>query len=370
MSQKHDLIDYLMAAVQHGSSDVHLTAGAAPMVRIGGILRPLTETALTPEDTRRLVMDVLKETQRSQLEQTWQLDFAIQVEGVGRFRGNACYTLGNMEANFRFISDSIPDLPTLGHSPVVDEWCNLKSGMVLVTGTSGAGKSTTLASMIQTICYRRRANVVSIEDPIEYVFKQGSSLVNQREVGTDTRSFADGLRNALRQDADVIIIGELRDEESIHIALTAAETGHLVVATMHTTDAPSAIARILDAYPQEQQKFAGSQLAWALKGVVCQFLLPRSDQAGLVLATEIMQVNTAIGACIRDRRLSQITGLMQIGSQDGMHTVDDSLIELTLADRINLQDAMSHARDPNMVKERFQEGLKGRRKGWFTKLTD
>ena len=365
--RQYDLIDYLMAAVEHGSSDLHLTVGAPPTVRIGGVLRPLTETNLTSEDTRRLIVDVLKDAQRSQLEQNWQLDFAIQVDRVGRFRGNACYTLGNVEANFRFIAANVPELAGLGHSPIVDSWCNLRSGLILVTGTSGSGKSTTLASMIQTISLRRRSNIISIEDPIEYVFNQGSSLINQREVGTDTRSFADGLRNALRQDADVIVIGELRDEESIQIALTAAETGHLVVATLHTTDAPGAIARILDAYPMEQQKFAGSQLAWALKGVVCQYLLPRSDQGGLVLATEIMQVNTGIEACIRDRRLSQIPGLMQIGAADGMHTIDDSLTQLVLADRIGLQDAMSHARDPSFVKEQFQEALQARKAGWFNK---
>jgi twitching motility protein PilT len=219
--------------------------------------------------------------------------------------------------------------------------------------------------MAQTIARRRAVNIISIEDPIEFVHSQGQSLVNQREVGSDARDFASALKNALRQDADVILVGEMRDTETIRTAITAAETGHLVIGTMHTNDAPTAIGRILDAFPKDGQRFVGSQLAWSLLGVVCQFLLPRGDKPGLVLATELMTVNSGIEACIRDQRLSQIPGLMQIGGGDGMHTIDDSLIELVLADRISLMDALTHARDPNFVKEEFQKALKSQRKGWF-----
>jgi twitching motility protein PilT len=238
--------------------------------------------------------------------------------------------------------------------------------MVLVTGASSQGKSTTLASMGQTIARRRSVNIVTIEDPIEFVHSQGRSLVNQREIGSDATGFASALRNALRQDPDVILVGELRDTDTIQTAITAAETGHLVIATMHTNDAPTAIARIIDSVPKEGQQFVSAQLAWSLLGVVCQYLLPRSGQAGLVLATELLTVNSGIEACIRGGRLSQIPGLIQIGAKDGMHTVDDSLIELLLADRINLMDALAHARDPNFVKEQFQQALKSKRKGWFT----
>jgi twitching motility protein PilT len=189
--------------------------------------------------------------------------------------------------------------------------------------------------------------------------------VNQREIGSDATSFASALKNALRQDPDVILVGEMRDTDTIQTALTAAETGHLVIATMHTNDAPTAIGRILDAFPKESQQFVGAQLAWSLLGVVCQYLLPRSDHGGLILATELMTVNSGIEACIRDRRISQIPGLIQIGAGDGMHTVDDSLIELLLAERISLMDAMAHARDPDFVKEEFQKALKSQRKGWF-----
>jgi len=363
--KQHDLIDFLVLAAEQGASDLHLTAGAPPMMRVASVIKPLTEEPLSAEDTRRLVVDALKEGQRTKLENDWQLDFALQVENVGRFRGNACYVSGAIEANFRRIPSEIGDLKSLGHSPVVDKWCDERAGMVLVTGASGEGKSTTLASMAQTIASRRSVNIVSIEDPIEFVHSQGRSLVNQREIGSDARDFASALKNALRQDADVILVGEMRDTDTIQTALTAAETGHLVIATMHTNDAPTAIGRILDAFPKEGQQFVGAQLAWSLLGVVCQYLLPRTDQSGLVLATELMTVNSGIEACIRDRRLSQIPGLIQIGSADGMHTVDDSLIELLLADRISLMDALAHARDPNFVKEQFQQALKSQRKGWF-----
>src|SRR2546430_1137381 len=237
--------------------------------------------------------------------------------------------------------------------------------MMLVTGASGEGKSTTLASMAQTIARRRSVNIVSIEDPIEFVHSQGRSLLNQREVGSDVHSFAAALKNALRQDADVILVGELRDLDTIQTAITAAETGHLVMGTMHTNDAPTAIGRIIDDVPKEGQQFVSAPHAWSLLGVVCQYLLPRSGQSGLILATELLTVNSGIEACIRAGRLSQIPGLIQIGAKDGMHTVDDSLIELLLADRISLMDALAHARDPNFVKEQFQKALQSKRKGWF-----
>ena len=364
--QKLDLVDLLALVVERGASDLHLTVGAPPMMRVSGTIEPLMEEWLTAEDTRRLVIEALKEGQRSRLENEWQLDFALQVGNLGRFRGNACYVTGAIEANFRLIPSEVGDLKSLGHSPVVDRWCDEVAGLILVTGASGEGKSTTLASMAQTIARRRSVNMVSIEDPIEFVHSQGRTLINQREIGSDARDFASALKNALRQDADVIIVGEMRDTDTIQTAITAAETGHLVIATLHTNDAPTAIGRIIDAFPKEGQQFVAAQLAWSLTGVLCQYLLPRSGQPGLVLASELMVVNSGIEACIRDRRLSQIPGLIQIGHNDGMHTVDESLIELLLADRINLIDAMAHARDSNFVKEEFQKALKSQRKGWFS----
>ena len=364
---KHDLVDLLAVVVERGASDLHLTVGAPATLRVAGVIEPVSNDAeiLSAEDTRRLVIDALSEAQRARLENEWQLDFALQVGNLGRFRGNACYVMGAISANYRLIPADVGDLQSLGHSPVVDRWCDEERGMILVTGASGEGKSTTLASMAKTISNRRSVNLVSIEDPIEFVHSQGRSLVNQREIGSDARDFAGALKNALRQDPDVIIVGEMRDTDTMQTAITAAETGHLVIATMHTNDAPTAIGRIIDAFPEEGQQFVASQLAWSLLGVVCQYLLPQRDKAALVLATELMKVNSGIEACIRDRRLSQIPGLIQIGHPDGMHTIDDSLVELLIAGRIDLMDAMAHARDPNFVKEEFQKALKSQRKGWF-----
>jgi len=365
---QHDLVDYLMMSRQKGASDLHIAVGAPPTMRLFGTLQPLTEGLLTAEDTRRIVLGVLKENQRARLEHDWELDFAVDVESVGRFRANARYALGSVEANFRHIPAIIPDLETLGHSPTVSQWCTAKAGLILVTGTSGSGKSHTLASMAQTIARQRCTNIISIEDPIEFLYQQGHSLVHQREVGTDTQSFANALRSALRQDANVIIVGEMRDEETIRTAMTAADTGHLVIGTLHTADAPSSINRILDAYPEERQRFVCTQLAASLVGVVCQHLLPGKGMAGLVLASELMVVNMGIASCIRDRRLSQIPGLIQIGSADGMHTRDDSLLELLLDDRISMPDALTHATDEKQFIEHFKERQKSQKKTWFGRI--
>jgi twitching motility protein PilT len=363
---QYDLVDYLMQARERGASDLHITANSPPMMRVFGSLQPLSEEVLDTTDARDIVYGVLKESQRARLEHEWEMDFALEVEGLGRFRANACLAAGSVEANFRFIPHEIPDLATLGHSPTVEQWCQARSGLVLVTGSSGSGKSFTLASMTQTIARQRCANIVSIEDPIEFVFTQGHSLVHQREIGSDTQSFAQALRSALRQDADVIVVGEMRDEATIHTAMTAADTGHLVIGTLHTTDAPSAIARILDAYPEERHRFVGAQLAASLRGVVCQYLLPRQDEAGLVLASELMVVNSGIASCIRDRRLAQLPGLMQIGGNDGMHTIDDSLLELVLDKRISLPEAMMHSTDQNYFRESYQYAVKEtKRNSWF-----
>src|ERR1044071_8646901 len=277
--QKRDLIDFLVIAAQQSASDLHLTAGAPPMIRVAGVMKPISEDAeiLSPEDTRRLVIESLKEGQRTKLENEWQLDFALQVGDLGRYRGNACYVSGALEANFRRIPSEVGDLKSLGHSPVEDRWCDERAGLILVTGSSGSGKSTTLASMAPTIDRRPAVNILSIENPIEFVHSQGQSLVNQREVGSDARDFASALKNALRQDADVILVGEMRDTETIRTAITAAETGHLVIGTMYTKDAPTAIGWIIDAFPKEGQQFIAAQLAWSLMGVVCQYLLPQRD---------------------------------------------------------------------------------------------
>ncbi|MFV1996221.1 MAG: type IV pilus twitching motility protein PilT, partial [Verrucomicrobiales bacterium] len=233
-----DLVDYLELTCERGGSDLHVTVGAPPMVRVHGILNPLEDVDLDRETCQNLILAVLTESQRAVLEETWELDFALQVESVGRFRGNVHYNRGRIEAAFRFIPKEIQEIEQLGHRPIVEELCRLKEGLILVTGITGSGKSTTLASMVKRISESRSGVIVSVEDPIEFVFEHSMCLVKQREVGTDTKTFSAALRHVLRQDPDVILISELRDLETIQTAITAAETGHLVISTLHTIDAP------------------------------------------------------------------------------------------------------------------------------------
>ena len=356
----YDLIEYLAMVTDRGGSDLHLSAGAPPTVRIHGVLQPLTDETLDSNDTRELVLAVLKESQRAKLEHEWELDFAIQVDNLGRFRGNACYVLGRVEANFRYVPDSIPELRELGHGETVENLCQLRDGLVLITGVTGSGKTTTLCSLTQRIARERAANIVSIEDPIEFIFAHSNSLIRQRQVGADTQSFAQALKSALRQDADIIVVSELRDLETMRTAITAAETGHLVISTLHTTDATATMTRIFDAFPEEQQDYVAAQLANCLKAVVCQHLLPRADAEGRVLATEILTMNHGMARCIRDRRFSMMPGLMQIGAKDGMITIDDSLLHLLLNDYILLDDALGHCRDKDFIRSNFGKHMKER----------
>lgn len=358
----YDLIEYLGLVVESGGSDLHLSVNAPPCMRLHGVLQPLTDEILDQHDTRELVLNALKESQRAKLEHEWQLDFAIQVENLGRFRGNACYVMGHIEANFRHVPDSIPTLSELGHGETLERLSRIRDGLILVTGVSGSGKTTTLCSLTQKIAAERSANIVSIEDPIEFVFSHSRSLIRQRQVGSDTVDFPSALKSALRQDADIIVISELRDLETMRTAITAAETGHLVISTLHTTDATATMTRIFDAFPDEQQDYIAAQLSNCLRGVICQHLLPRADEAGRVLATEILTLNSAMGRCIRDRRFAQMPGLIQIGAQDGMHTIDDSLLHLLVNDFILLDDALAHCRDKNFIRENFHKSMKDRLK--------
>jgi len=346
-----DLVQLLSGCVSQGASDLHLTAAAPPLIRLNGELVPLMETALGEELCRNMIFGVLTDSQRARLEQEWELDFALQVDSVGRFRGNAHYSRGALEAAFRYIPHEIPDLGTLGHRPSIFQICELQRGLVLVTGITGSGKSTTLAAMIKFISERRAGVIVTIEDPIEFVYSNVRSIIKQREVGSDTHSFAEALRHALRQDPDVIFVGELRDPETVSAAVTAAETGHLVLGTLHTIDAPKAIDRIVDAFPAAQQPQIVAQLANALEAIISQRLIPGEDGGKRVLATEVLVANTGVRAAIRERRWEQIVGLLEIGSKDGMHTFDDSLAGLYLNRQISKEVALANARD----KERFAD---------------
>ena len=360
MSTFRDIVDYLAATREKGGSDLHLAVGAPPAARINGELTPLEREDLDAVSCRELVLSVLKETQRSKLEREWELDFGLDVANVGRFRGNAHFCRGNLEASFRFIPHEIPDLSTLGHSPTVDKFCRARDGLVLVTGMTGAGKTTTLAAMTRRISEERSCVIVTIEDPIEFVFDHRYGLVKQRQVGQDTVSFAAGLRSALRQDPDVIVISEMRDLETIGAALTAATTGHLVIASLHTMDAPKAFDRIIDSFPPDQQSQITVQLANSLVGVVTQRLLPRADKPGRVMATDVLVSNPGIRAVLRDRRTEQIPGLMQLGANLGMHTFDDSLAHLLINGHITLEEALANARDRDFVQSQLQASLRKR----------
>ncbi|HEY5791832.1 MAG TPA: type IV pilus twitching motility protein PilT [Chthoniobacterales bacterium] len=345
-----DLLALLAEAVRFGASDLHLAADTPPLMRLNGEILPLDETPLTAEQCSELLFSVLTQNQRARLEEAWELDFALQVETIGRFRGNAHYTRGAVGAAFRLIPAQIPELGALGHRASLFGIAEFQRGLVLVTGITGSGKSTTLASIVQHISRRRRGVIITIEDPIEYVLSNDLCLVRQREIGHDTKTFAEALRHALRQDPDVILVGEMRDPETISAAITAAETGHLVLATLHTIDAPKAIDRIVDAFPGGQQPQIIAQLANSLEAVVSQRLILRADNGGRVLASETLIANTAVRACIRERRWEQLVGLIEIGSKDGMNTLEESLASLVKTGQITPEQAEAEARDPDVLR--------------------
>jgi twitching motility protein PilT len=340
-----DITEYLKETVARGGSDLHLSAWAPACVRVNGAIQAIDDVTLDPNIVRNLILDTLTESQRASLEQDWELDYALQVEGVGRFRGNVHLARGNVEAAFRFISQQIPELENLGHHDIVRDFCNLRSGLVLVTGITGSGKSTTLASMVKRISDTHSGVIITLEDPIEFIFQHSSSLIKQREVGGDTHSFPRALRQALRQDPDVIVVSEMRDLDTIRIALTAAETGHLVLATLHTPDAPQTIDRLVDVFPADQQPQIVAQLASALQGIICQRLIPRADGHGRVLASEVLVPGHGIRNCIRERKLEQIVGLMEISYRDGNRTIDQSIAALLEANLITREEAVFHSRE-------------------------
>ncbi len=359
-----DVIDWLRTVKENQGSDLHLTVGKPPLIRKDGVLRELEVPELTAESCRHTILGLLTERQRAQLEKDLELDFALAIDKVGRFRGNAHFNRGTLQAAFRLIADQVPTMMELGHRPSLLNLCDLREGLILVTGVTGSGKSTTLAAMVEYISRRRSGVIISIEDPIEYVFTHGRSIVKQRELGPDTHSFSIALRQSLRQDPDVILVSELRDLETIRTAITAAETGHLVISTLHTIDAAKTLDRLIDVFPGDQQPQIIAQLANALKAVVSQRLLPHAqDGEARVLATEIMIMNHAIRSVLRSRKFEQIPGLMQIASNEGMHTLDEILAELVLEGRVKMDEAMAHARDPQVLQSRVTPALDRRRLG-------
>src|SRR2546430_1018773 len=329
------------------ASDLHVTAGAKPTVRVHGDLKPLDQyEILDPEALRRMIYAILTQRQRERLEQDLELDFSYSLPGRGRFRANVYFQRDTLGAAFRFIPFTIRTVEDLGLPPQVSDFARLPRGLVLVTGPTGSGKSTTLAALIDVVNTEREVHIMTIEDPIEYLHRHKLALVNQREVGADTHGFAEALKHVLRQDPDVILVGEMRDLETISTAITAAETVHLVFATLHTQDAPQTIDRIIDAFPPHQQQQIRVQLSTTLQGVVTQQLLQTYDGQGRVVAAEALAATPAIRNLIREAKLHQVYSAMQAGGRLGMRTMDASLAQLVRAGKITHQLAMERAHDP------------------------
>jgi twitching motility protein PilT len=342
-----DFAEILLEVISRRASDLHITAGSRPMIRVRGRLQPLDDQPiLTPTDTREIVYSILTNDQRQRLETDWQLDFAYAIPNRAWFRVNAYFQRAALSAAFRLIPFEITPLSQLGLPPVLEEFAHKPRGMILVTGPTGSGKSTTLASILDVINDSREEHILTIEDPIEFLHQHKRCIVNQRELGSDAPSFAAGLKAALRQDPDVILVGEMRDLETIGTAITAAETGHLVFATLHTQDAPQTVDRIIDVFPSEQQSQVRVQLAVALQGIVTQQLLPTADGQGRCCASEVLIPTPAVRNLIREGKTHQLYSVMQTGGAQGMQTMDASLAQLVRAGKITRKLAEARSSTP------------------------
>lgn len=332
------LVAVLNRMLEYGASDLHLTAGAPPTLRIHGELVPLTdEPVMTAASVQRVMYAAITQAQRERFEETLELDFSYTVPGRARFRVNLYRQRDATGAAFRLIPFEIKSLEELGIPPVVSNFASLPRGFVVVTGPTGSGKSTTLAALVDLANQTRHDHIMTVEDPIEYLHQHKQCIVNQREVGSDTKSFTAALKHVLRQDPDIILVGEMRDLETIQVALTAAETGHLVFATLHTQDAAQTIDRIIDVFPPHQQQQIRLQVAGTLRGVVCQTLCRTWDGNGRVVATEVMVTTPAISNMVRDGKTHQIYSAMQAGARHGMHTLDQHLAALVRSRRITAE---------------------------------
>ncbi len=347
----------LLKALELDASDLHIAMGTPPVVRVDGALEPLPGyPVLKADDAQELVYSVMNEEQISAFEAERECDLSFGIDGVSRFRLNVYRDRGSVAAAFRAIPFQVRSFEELGVPRVVADMAYRPIGLVLVCGPTGSGKSTTLAAIIDRINRERPVHIITIEDPIEYLHTHNRALVNQREVDADTRSFAAALKHVLRQDPDVILVGEMRDPETIAMAITTAETGHLAFATLHTNDALQSINRIVDVFPAAQQAQIRTQLSFVLEGVVVQQLLPRADGRGRVLAMEIMVPNTAIRALIRDDKLEQIPSMIEIGSGDGMMTMNQSLYRLVRRNVITLETAFRSSHDPEGLQRLLERG--------------
>ena len=342
--------DLMEEVVERGGSDLHVSAGLPPYIRINGKLTPTDRDPLTPEQCQKLIFSMLNNTQRKTLEQTWELDCSYGVRGLARFRVNVYKDRGTYAAALRALSSKIPTIETLGLPNIVREMSEKPRGLILVTGPTGSGKSTTLASMINNINLSRPEHILTIEDPIEFVYEPLKSVIHQRQVGEDTRSFANALKAALREDPDVILVGELRDLETIQLAISAAETGHLVFGTLHTSSASQTVDRMVDVFPPDQQTQVRVQLSNSLVAVFSQTLVPRKNvkpgEYGRKLAQEIMVVTPAISNLIREGKTAQIYSAIQTGAKLGMITLEKVLADMYKAGEISFEAAMSKTSRP------------------------
>jgi len=346
-----EMRDLLLLSIEKKASDIHITENEPPILRIDGRIIRTNLTVLDKQELKKIIYGVLTNPQKEIFERDLELDFSLALPGLDRFRVNIHMQRGVVEGALRRVPLIIPSIEELHLPPIVIDLARKANGLVLITGPTGVGKTTTLAAMINLINQEREAIIICIEDPIEFMFTNKKSIIKQREVYADTRSFAEALRHALRQDPNVIVVGEMRDLETISTTLTAAETGHLVLATLHTPDAPQTVERIIDVFPPHQQPQVKLQLADSLQGVVSQLLLPQADGKGRVLATEIMIATPGIRNLIREQEVEQIPTLMQTGAQYGMKTMDKSLKELFHQGFITLDMAMSKVKNIEEFKQ-------------------
>jgi twitching motility protein PilT len=345
-----DFAEVLLQVMERNASDLHLTAGSPPMIRHHGRLHALDYPRLTPQTTREVIYSILTNDQRQRLETDWQIDLAYSIPGRARFRVNAYFQRAALSAALRLIPQDMPQLGSLGVPPVLEELTKKPRGFVLVTGPTGSGKSTTLAAMLDLINDTRQEHILTIEDPIEFLHRHKQCIVNQRELGADAQSFSLGLKAALRQDPDVILVGEMRDLETISTALTAAETGHLVFATLHTQDTAQTVDRIVDVFPPDQQQQVRVQLSVALQGIVTQQLLPRADGQGRVVACEVLMPTPAVRNLIREGKTHQIYSALQTGGQFGMQTMDAALAQLVREHKISRELAEARSSAPEELR--------------------
>ena len=350
-----NLKELLTKTVEEKASDLHITAGSPPRIRKGGKLIPLSEDNLDPEETRKIIESELSKVNKEKLSNKSEVDYSISVPGVSRFRVNVFNQRGNLAAAYRRLPYEIPSIDSLGLPSSVINLTKSRKGLVLITGTTGSGKSTTLASIIYKITQELEGHIITIEDPIEYLYPHSKAQVNQREVGVDTESFSSGLKSALRQDPDVVVVGELRDMESMAAAITIAETGHLVFGTLHTNTASGTINRLVDAFPANKQDVIRMNLSMSLLAVVAQQLIPNKI-GGRSLATEVLVCTAAIQALIRENNIHQIDNYIKSGRNEGMIKMDDSLLDLFKMGEITSDDALRYSIDQRSMQTQLKSG--------------